>query len=708
MKHTFRLFTLAVMLVLLVTLVGKPTSPAYAAYTTVNSISQGWIHGSGYQIPGNTNYLVGYRGNNYRDFFVFDLSNVSGNIIGAALRINVSGYSSLDPSETVDFYDVSTPASALMDGTGGADAYIDLGTGTLYGSVTITGAEGYQTIDIPLNESAAAAINSALGGYFSIGGALITYGDNNEYVFGDSMQYVVQLVLITDTVPPSVTVPQDMVLEAQNSSGATVDYTAYATDETGPLNPAVTCNPAAGSLIALDSIVEVTCSATDNAGNVGYGYFQVQVVDTTPAMIVVPSDITVNAAGPSGTAVSYNVSAVDLVDGALTPSCDWPSGATFPIGTTLVTCSVVDAHGNRGTNSFNVTVLEDLTPPELSLEINNPYEATGPSGAIVNYNASFTDSGSGLASASCAPASGSIFPIGTTTVNCTATDNAGNTATPSFDVVVQDTTAPVLNLPADMIVSQTTPGGSVVTFEATATDLVSANPAVTCVPPSGSTFAVGTTVVSCSATDDYGNTASGSFNITVGESLSATFLSVGKYDGTMKETKENSNTGSTPNVSGSYLDVGDASNDAQVLSFLHFDTSSLPDNAVITGLTIRIKQYSFSGPNPIGPFGNLQLDIVMPFFGAELTLKGTDFLAPASATNVGMIGPNLGANGWYESVLQSAAFPFINTVGGTQFRLYFPLDDNDNMRNNLIRFYSGNAAAANRPMLIVEYFVPAP
>lgn len=53
------------------------------------------------------------------------------------------------------------------------------------------------------------------------------------------------------------------------------------------------------------------------------------------------------------------------------------------------------------------------------------------------------------------------------------------------------------------------------TFAATATDLVDGSVAVTCIPASGGTFAPGTTTVNCSATDSHGNTATGSFTVTV-------------------------------------------------------------------------------------------------------------------------------------------------------------------------------------------------
>jgi Alpha/beta hydrolase domain/HYR domain len=81
--------------------------------------------------------------------------------------------------------------------------------------------------------------------------------------------------------------------------------------------------------------------------------------------------------------------------------------------------------------------------------------------------------------------------------------------------VAVDTTAPALTLPADTTQPATGPNGAVVTFVATASDNWDANPTVTCTPPSGSTFPIGRTTVHCTAADATGNTAEGTFTVTV-------------------------------------------------------------------------------------------------------------------------------------------------------------------------------------------------
>lgn len=73
----------------------------------------------------------------------------------------------------------------------------------------------------------------------------------------------------------------------------------------------------------------------------------------------------------------------------------------------------------------------DGTPQDLVLE------ATGPSGAVANYTVpTATDNLDGSVPVTCAPASGSTFPVGATTVECSATDSAGNVGTAQFTVTV--------------------------------------------------------------------------------------------------------------------------------------------------------------------------------------------------------------------------------------------------------------------------------
>ena len=120
--------------------------------------------------------------------------------------------------------------------------------------------------------------------------------------------------------------------------------------------------------------------------------------------------------------------------------------------------------------------------------------------------------------------SGDTFPLGTTTITCTATDANGVESEPqSFTITVQDTTAPVLTVPDDQTVEATSADGAVVTFDPpSATDFFTPV-TIECTTSdpggaidSGDTFPLGTTTITCTTTDANGvESEPQSFTITV-------------------------------------------------------------------------------------------------------------------------------------------------------------------------------------------------
>ena len=88
--------------------------------------------------------------------------------------------------------------------------------------------------------------------------------------------------------------------------------------------------------------------------------------DITDPVVTVPADITAQATGPGGAVVSFPATATDNRDGALTPICTPPSGSTFVVGTTTVTCTATDAAGNTGEAEFEVTVTPQPTVFDFS------------------------------------------------------------------------------------------------------------------------------------------------------------------------------------------------------------------------------------------------------------------------------------------------------------------------------------------------------
>lgn len=155
----------------------------------------------------------------------------------------------------------------------------------------------------------------------------------------------------------------------------------------------------------------------------------------SPPVVTSVADVTAEATGPTGAAVTYVApTAVDGSGAALPVTCVAPSGSTFALGDTLVTCSATDAVGQTESSQFTVTVADtvapDVTvPSDISVTV-----ASAPT--AVNFVASATDVVDGGVVTTCSPASGSSFVSGDTTVTCVASDAAQNSASESFTVSV--------------------------------------------------------------------------------------------------------------------------------------------------------------------------------------------------------------------------------------------------------------------------------
>lgn len=252
---------------------------------------------------------------------------------------------------------------------------------------------------------------------------------------------------LADTTPPTFATATEIALEATGAGGAAFALPA-ATDDTDP-SPVVSCSVAAGTMLALGTH-DVTCTATDTTGNTTpVTTFHVVVQDTTAPAIVAHADVTVPATGPSTTVTYTAPTATDVVDPAPAVSCAPASGTGFAAGPTSVTCTAKDAALNTSSLSFNV-VVEDTTAPVIAAghaDVTVP--ATGSSTTVTYTSPAATDAVDPAPTVTCAPASGSGFAVGTTSVSCTAKDASGNTSSPAtFSVIVQDSTAPTISLSA--------------------------------------------------------------------------------------------------------------------------------------------------------------------------------------------------------------------------------------------------------------------
>jgi hypothetical protein len=311
---------------------------------------------------------------------------------------------------------------------------------------------------------------------------------------------------------PVLSTPGSVNAEATSASGASVAFDVSSSDPTATAS----CSPPSGSTFPIGTTT-VDCTATNEDGETGTASFPVTVADTTPPSISTPGDLSAEATSASGAPVSYSASASDAVSGGSTPSCAPTSGSTFALGATTVTCTATDGAGHSASASFTVNVV-DTTAPAVSAPPNQSATTSSAGGASVSYpGATASDTVDGSVAAPCSPASGSVFPVGSTTVTCTGTDAHSNSSSASFTVTVTlvDTTAPVVTVPGAQSAEASSGAGAAVSFSASAVDNVDGSVGASCSPGSGSTFPIGTTNVSCTATDAHGNTGSGSFTVTV-------------------------------------------------------------------------------------------------------------------------------------------------------------------------------------------------
>jgi len=319
-----------------------------------------------------------------------------------------------------------------------------------------------------------------------------------------------------DTTPPVITLLGSTPVTIEVHSTYTDAGATALDDYDGDLTSSiVTVNPVNTNLVG---IYTVTYDVADSNGNSAVQVIRtVNVVDTTLPVI------TLVGANPQAIEVlnaytELGATASDNYDGDLTGSIVIDASAvnTNLAGSYTVTYDVVDSNGNHAVQVTRTVNVVDTTRPIIASHADVTAEATSSSGAIVSYILpTATDNYDSSVSVICTPVSGSTFGLGENVVDCEATDAHSNKATSSFKITVVDTTSPTLNLPADITQEATSPSGAAVSYTATATDLVDGSITPTCLPASGSTFALGTTLVTCSATDAHGNIGSASFNVIV-------------------------------------------------------------------------------------------------------------------------------------------------------------------------------------------------
>jgi hypothetical protein len=237
----------------------------------------------------------------------------------------------------------------------------------------------------------------------------------------------------------SLSCPTDVsVSNDTDQCGAVVNYTA----PSGAACGTVTCDHPSGSFFDVGTTA-VTC--TSSAGPTCS--FNVTVNDTQNPAITAPANASyqcasqVPAASPSQATASDNCGAPTVT---VSQSTNGGTGSTASPLIITRTYTATDSAGRTASASQTITVI-DNTPPTIACPANIIVNApAGTCSAVVNFTVTGSDNCSAPTIVSSRP-SGSVFPLGTTTVISTATDAAGNSNSCSFTVTVKDVGAPVIN-----------------------------------------------------------------------------------------------------------------------------------------------------------------------------------------------------------------------------------------------------------------------
>jgi large repetitive protein len=313
---------------------------------------------------------------------------------------------------------------------------------------------------------------------------------------------------------------------------------------TPPSNIIITQTPAPGTVVTGVGPLTVTFTATiTGTSKSSTCETTVNKIDITKPTITCPANVSANTSvgtcttavpnigatatdGCAVASVSYIISGATNISSPLSGIND-ASGTTFNKGISTVNYLAKDASGNEIGCSFTVTV-NDAELPVIACPANVSTSTTaGLCTAVVTYSTPVgTDNCLGAVTTQTAGlASGSVFPIGSTTNTYLVTDASGNTASCSFIVIVNDIELPQITCPSN--ISQNADAGTcgaVVNFtNPLGTDnCTGAVTTQTAGLGTGVLYPIGTTVNTYLVTDGSGNTASCSFTVTIIDNIAPT------------------------------------------------------------------------------------------------------------------------------------------------------------------------------------------
>nr|MBS0037245.1 HYR domain-containing protein [Saprospiraceae bacterium] len=378
----------------------------------------------------------------------------------------------------------------------------------------VSGGCGMLTITNDFNNEEAA------DGFYPVGTTMVTYTVTDENGNEESCEFT---VTVEDTEDPVIlNCPEDIVVGAeQGECSAVVEWSIPSAEDNCP-GVELTSTHEPGDTFEVGTTV-VVYTAEDASGNTVECSFEVVVEDNEAPSVVCPDDIIVeNEEEECEVEVFWDIPeptdncVVDTLIASHQP------GDTFPIGITEVTYIVIDGAGNADTCSFFIEVLggdpltiecpadilveNDATECGADLVVDLP-EVNGGCGMLTITNDFNPDT----------TVADGFYPVGTTTVTYTVTDENDNMESCEFTVTVEDTEDPViLDCPGDLTVdTDSSECSAIVEWMLPTAEDNCPGVVLTSTHEPGDTFALGTIVVTYTATDASGNSVECTFEITV-------------------------------------------------------------------------------------------------------------------------------------------------------------------------------------------------
>ena len=340
----------------------------------------------------------------------------------------------------------------------------------------------------------------------------LTAGPDNDvtiFVGGSQIDILNGTTIQLDVIPPVLTVPENFTIESKGPSGATAIFDVNATDNLDP-TPAVACIPASGNVFSYvppgPTKTMVDCTATDFLGNLAKASFAITVDDTVPPTISVFAGNTLEAKGIENFVNIGNATVSDIVDPEPTVSNNAPLDSLFPLGITDIIWTATDSSGNVATANQTITI-EDTTAPTITVPLDIVAEATAINTSVTLGDATIDD----IFPVSVSNNAPNGFQLGDTIVTWTATDSSGNVATANQTITIEDTTAPTITVPLDIVAEATAINTPLTLDDVTATDIFP----LTITSDASSTFPIGPTQVTWTVTDTSGNSDTATQTVTI-------------------------------------------------------------------------------------------------------------------------------------------------------------------------------------------------